>query len=117
MPPKSKKKKQSTGNNLPFILLAIGLVLLIAAGVWLLGRGQQVSTTVVRTSLADATTAHEQKTALFLDVRSEAQFAESHVAGAYNILSSCFPTVLGSWIKSNGSSPIAPDRMRRAALV
>lgn len=95
MPPKSKKKNQSTGNNLPFILLAIGLVLLIAAGVWLLGRGQQVSTTVVRTSLADATTAHEQKTALFLDVRSEAQFAESHVAGAYNIPEQLLPNRFG----------------------
>jgi 3-mercaptopyruvate sulfurtransferase SseA len=75
--------------------MAIGLVLLFAAV--LFGRALRApseataaptpagSAETPRVSLADAKAAYDQRTAVFLDVRSADDYAASHVPGAVSI--------------------------------
>ena len=98
----SKKKTQPKSNtNLPFVLLGIGLVLMIAAAIWLLGSGGAPSLPAQeRVSLSDAKAAFDAKTAVFLDVRGEDQFAASHIPGAVNIPEQLLPGRFGELPKN-----------------
>lgn len=95
-----KKRSKTRNNTIPLITMGVGLLLIIAAGAWLLsntGRepatgGGGASTTsgipfpeVPRVSLSDSKAAYDLGSAVFLDVRSPQQYAESHIPEAINI--------------------------------
>jgi 3-mercaptopyruvate sulfurtransferase SseA len=86
--------------NRAFLILVIaGGLLLISAAIWLLlsntnGGGQTASqptseedvlAALPRISLEEAKTAYDQQSAVFLDVRTAEQYAQSHVPGAISI--------------------------------
>lgn len=80
----------------PIILIGAGVLILIAVGVFLLS-SLPTSTApqtapfaipypnVVRLSLADAKTAYDNQSALFVDVRDAGSYASDHIKGAVNI--------------------------------
>lgn len=88
---------------LPFVLIAIGVILLLGAAIYLLNPlqeqvGSPVATAtqpatnlrvpfpeVRRISLGDAKAAWDTKQAVFVDVRGDPYYSEGHIPGALNI--------------------------------
>ncbi len=105
MPSQKPVKKKST-SQAPILLIAAGLLLMVVAVVILLS-GQPGTTAAVepttqsaqpnaaatatavasvpRITPADALSAQQNESAVIVDVRSAAEFAQAHVAGAINI--------------------------------
>lgn len=92
--PKSKKKKNNPIG--PILLIASGIIVILAIVVWQLTSGAQAAESganstaqttsgVLRVSLNEARTAFEDGSALFLDVRDADSFAAGHIPGAINI--------------------------------
>ena len=85
----------------PLILIAIGLLLMAGAVIWLiLNPGQPKAAAprptatndpnapfsqIQRVLLEDAKTAFDQKSAVFIDVRSAKSYTTAHIPGALNI--------------------------------
>ena len=82
----------------PIVIVALGIVLIISAGVWLLKTpvtSPPVTPTaqqnviseadIPRVSLADAKAALDSGRAIFVDVRSLAAYAQSRIPGALSI--------------------------------
>ncbi len=113
------KKSNDTNNAIPLILIAAGIVLIIIVLIWQLFMAQSnpaqsdaiqptVTTEIpypeiARASLSDAYSAFQNKSAVFIDVRSVDNFSQSHVAGAINLpldqLESQIPKMdLQAWI-------------------
>jgi hypothetical protein len=91
-------------NPFPWILMASGVLLLLAGLAWLLLN--QPSAPVVtpipasvekveRVSLEDAKAAFDSGTAVFLDVRSESSYVASHTPTAISIPIGELPTRMG----------------------
>jgi len=94
------RKRQTTNSYGPFILIGVGAVLLFVLAILLIGNatgGNQNAGSptqsalgipfpdVVRVTLDDAKKAYDAKSAVFVDVRDAASYAESHISGAINI--------------------------------
>ena len=88
-----RKKKQT---RRPVALLLIGFLFMIGAvALWILEPGQDRTPAsqnasipfpeIARTNLNDAVRAFETGSAIFLDVRTEAEFAQSRIPGSKNI--------------------------------
>jgi len=83
---------------LPILILAAGLIVLLGAGLWALNPMKSLATSTP-TSLAgpipfaeiprvrppDAKAAYDLKNAVFVDVRGEPFYSESHIPGARSI--------------------------------
>lgn len=110
MKKQANSKKPST--LIPAILIGIGALLVFAVlAIQLLqspGTAQSPAASppsqqaqnipepgIQRVSLADAKTAFDQKTALFLDVRDEGSYAAGHIPGAVNIPEALLESRLG----------------------
>jgi hypothetical protein len=105
-----KNKRRSS--RFPIALIALGFLLIIAAGVWYLRTSStpQVEAEipnseidVPRVSVADAKAAYDTGTAVFLDVRDAGSYTRSHIAGAISIPLGELPTRVdeldaSSWI-------------------
>jgi 3-mercaptopyruvate sulfurtransferase SseA len=98
-----RKKKQT---RRPVALLLIGFLFMIGAvALWILEPGQERTPTsqnasipfpeIARTNLNDAVRAFESGSAIFLDVRTEAEFAQSRIPGSKNIPLDELPDRLG----------------------
>jgi hypothetical protein len=96
MPEKSSRKtRKSTRkgrNPLPILFLGLGGVILIALALLLLSRNTPASPTPLpgapnasRVTLAEAKTAHEDGSAIFLDVRTTESFQLKHITSAVSI--------------------------------
>ena len=88
-----RKKKQT---RRPVALLLIGFLFMIGAvALWILEPGQDRTPAsqnasipfpeIARTNLNDAVSAFETGSVIFLDVRTEAEFAQSRIPGSKNI--------------------------------
>jgi 3-mercaptopyruvate sulfurtransferase SseA len=102
----SARRRQSS--SFPLALIALGLLLILAAGGWYLyqvlnpeGTVQSLPQSeseddgVPRVSLADAKAAYETGSAVFLDVRDAESYAQSHITGALSIPLSELPDRMG----------------------
>ena len=92
-------QRRTSPSILPFVLVALGLVLILGAGVWYytmtLSPPELVQPSspveeenypdIARVSLADAKAAYDTGSAVFLDVRSADSYAQSHIPGALSI--------------------------------
>ena len=91
----ARRKKRKSGSSVPIVIVAAGLVLIFVALVWFLNQdgGPAASPPaanipfpeIPRVSLADAKAAHETGAAIFLDVRGEPIYQQSHIPGALSI--------------------------------
>lgn len=89
----------------PLLLVGLGLLLMIAAAVWLVRSSEQSTARksvaaapaftapaqaaeVERVSLEEARAAFDLKQAVFIDARGEQSFAEGHIPGAIPMTSS-----------------------------
>jgi 3-mercaptopyruvate sulfurtransferase SseA len=93
----SKTKRSTTSSRRPILLILMGLLFLVGAGlIWNmlptaapLSPGNQNPPASVdeveRVSITDAGDAHERGQAVFLDVRPAGDYETSHVAGAVSI--------------------------------
>jgi hypothetical protein len=99
----SLKRKQQ---RRPVVLLLIGFLLMIAAiALWVFDPGggstpgpQDANIPypeIARTSLGDAKNAYDTGSAVFLDVRTEPEFAQSRIPGSLNIPLTELPDRLG----------------------
>ena len=91
------QKSNSTANNLPLLLIAGGVVIILAILIWQFviqqptpAANQPVSANIPfanisRTSLADAKAALDSKGAIFVDVRDLDIYNSGHVSGALSI--------------------------------
>lgn len=92
--PKSSNRR----NPIPLILMIAGGLLLISAGIWTFSISNPTTPAakvpveaedsypqIARVSLADAKSAYDSGSALFLDVRDAESYAASHIPGALNI--------------------------------
>lgn len=89
--------KSSSGSLWPILMMGIGLILILGAGIWYLNpfgpKADLAATPIVentypeipRVSLADAKAAYETGSAVFVDVRDAQSYAQSHVKGALSI--------------------------------
>jgi len=91
--------QNSARKSLPLVVVGIGGILLVVAGLWTMsGRspapGTPVPTTIAptidsaqvpRVSLDEAKGAYEAGSAVFVDVRSRASYEASHIPGALSI--------------------------------
>jgi 3-mercaptopyruvate sulfurtransferase SseA len=99
-------------NPLPWVLVGVGALLLLAGLAWLV-LNQQVAVVVTptpalveqveRVPLDDAKAAFESGKAVYLDVRASSSFEASHIPGAVSIPLNDLPTRMGeldpgSWI-------------------
>jgi 3-mercaptopyruvate sulfurtransferase SseA len=98
---KMPQEKYRNPGRWPLIFLAMGILLMVGAVGWVvanLTRPTQVATApptavqdripyanITRVSLPDAKAAYELKTAVFLDIRGEPYYSESHIPGALSI--------------------------------
>jgi len=93
MMPRRKKK-----SILPVVLISIGVLLMLGAVLWVLnplGTGVAPTPTapvarspypeVTRVSLADAKAAFDTGSAIFIDVRGEPHYSESHIPDALSL--------------------------------
>lgn len=91
-----KSSRNAANNSVPLMLIGAGAVIIIAVLIWqvLSTPSQNASTTannnvpysnVARVSLAEAKTALDQKTAIFVDVRDAQFFLDGHIPAAINI--------------------------------
>lgn len=98
--PKSQKRVQPVSSTGPLILIAVGVVLILIVLILTLmnaqagGKQANVQPTAAsdipypeidRVSLADALSALNANTAIFVDVRSAESFDQSRIPGAINI--------------------------------
>ncbi len=95
------KKSNSNNDSAPVILMAAGLVLIIIVLIWQLYKSQSNNIVhsmliptatseipypeVTRVSLKDARIAFDEKTAVFVDVRSADSYGQGHIPGAINL--------------------------------
>ena len=105
----------SNRSNRPVLLIAIGAVLIVfAVAVLLLNPPVQTATLpstslpsesvfpeIPRVSLADAKTAHDAGTAIFVDARPAASYTLGHIPGALSIPADELPKRLGELTKSH----------------
>jgi 3-mercaptopyruvate sulfurtransferase SseA len=100
LPPKRKQKRR------PIALLVIGFLLMAAAiALWVLdpGGGSPAPTPganipfpeIARTGLSEAKQAYDSGMAVFLDVRTEPEYAQSRIPGSKNIPLDELPDRLG----------------------
>jgi 3-mercaptopyruvate sulfurtransferase SseA len=100
LPPKKKQTRR------PVALLVIGFLLMAAAiALWVLDtRGGSPTPTqaanipfpeIARTGLSDAKGAYDSSSAVFLDVRTEPEYAQSRIPGSKNIPLEELPDRLG----------------------
>lgn len=95
MSPVQRKKNRVP---IPVLFISIGLLLIAAALIWALPQNPTPATPapvaqatentypeIQRVSLEDARAAYDDGTAVFVDVRDAASYAESHVTGALSI--------------------------------
>lgn len=82
-------KKSSTSSNGPLYLIILGIVVIIGLVLWQgISRsvannpGTSQTSTVERTSLAQAKQAYDNRSAIFLDVRDIEFYNESHITGS-----------------------------------
>jgi len=96
-----KKRTQPRSKLVPFLLMALGLVLVIGAMAFALNLPSTPATptastssnsgpmipfsSVPRISLADAKAAHELGSAVFMDVRGEPWYSTGHIQGAVSV--------------------------------
>lgn len=96
-----KKRTQPRSKLVPFLLMALGLVMVIGAMAFALNQAATPATptagaasnsgamipysSVPRISLADAKAAHELGSAIFMDVRGEPWYSNSHILGAVSV--------------------------------
>lgn len=87
------RRQKKSNSQLPLILIVFGSLLVIGALVYLGISGRQPVTSnanvpypeMERITLAEAKAAHDQGTAVFLDVRDSDSYNARHVTGAVNI--------------------------------
>jgi hypothetical protein len=96
-------------NIFPLLLVIVGALLLIGAGVWFFYLEPQSSQQPVtvpqeqdipypeisRVSLPDAKAALDQGTAILVDVRGEQYYQQSHIAGALSLPEDQLPDRIG----------------------
>jgi hypothetical protein len=96
-------------NIFPLLLVIVGALLLIGAGVWFFylepQSGQQPVAVqpeqdipypeISRVSLADAKAALDRGTAVLVDVRGEEYYQQSHIAGAVSLPEDQLPVRIG----------------------
>jgi hypothetical protein len=96
-----KKRTQPRSKLVPFLLMALGLVMVIGAMAFALNLPSTPATptastssntgamipfsSVPRISLADAKAAHELGSAIFMDVRGEPWYSNGHIQGAVSV--------------------------------
>ena len=96
-----KKRTQPRSKLVPFLLMALGLVMVIGAMAFALNPSATPATptagatsnsgamipysSVPRISQADAKAAHELGSAIFMDVRGEPWYSNSHIQGAVSV--------------------------------
>jgi hypothetical protein len=91
-------KEHNAGSFWPIVMMAVGIILIVGAGIWYLNpfgskTENQLATPFVedtypeipRVSLADAKAAFDMGSAVFVDVRDSGSYAQSHVKGAISI--------------------------------
>jgi hypothetical protein len=92
-------RRRNSNSIFPVLLIGLGLVLIFGAVVWFInnqggptlaaepaGSENQIPySDVPRVSLADARAAYETGSAVFIDVRGEPYYSQSHIAGALSI--------------------------------
>ena len=97
----AKKRIQQRSKLIPFLLMALGLVMVIGAMAFALNTARTPATptantssnsgamipfsSVPRISLADAKAAHELGSAIFMDVRGEPWYTNGHIQGAVSV--------------------------------
>jgi hypothetical protein len=92
------KRRQKNQSRRPIVFIGAGVLFMIAAVlIWMLYRpdqSEQAANTpqpavnsgqIERLSLSDAKSAYDQESAVFLDVRTRAEYDESHIPGAISI--------------------------------
>lgn len=92
--------KRSPASPWPLVMILVGVLLIVGAGVWmltagnLLGGGAATEEVIItedaydsipRVSLADARAAFESGSAVFLDVRDADSYAQGHIQGAISL--------------------------------
>ena len=95
---KRRKASKAAGRNnlIPIILIGAGALLILAMLVWQAISNSPANTSgspqsdlpypeVERVTIADARTALDQQSAVFLDVRDTGSFDAGHIPGAINI--------------------------------
>jgi hypothetical protein len=95
----SRQNRRNPNSTIPLILFAAGVVFILAAVIWTIQQGGTPARSVAeapantnpaavplpgiaRVSVEEARAAYEGGEAVFLDVRNEEGYAESHVPGA-----------------------------------
>lgn len=95
---------ENSKNPLPWIVIAGGLLLVLAGVAWVILKQPSAPVTmptpasvsqVQRVSLADAKAAFDANMAVFLDVRDNSSYAARHIPGALNIPPADLPTRIG----------------------
>jgi hypothetical protein len=91
------QKTSQRSNQIPLMLIAGGVVIILALLVWQLSSQSPAApatqsananlpyASIQRVSLSDAKTALDKKTAVFVDVRDLDVYNSAHVTGAINI--------------------------------
>lgn len=92
-------QRRVSSSILPLVLVALGVLLILGAGVWYYTMTlsppelaqpsspveEENYPDVGRVSLADAKVAYDTGSAVFVDVRSADSYAQSHIPGALSI--------------------------------
>ena len=92
-------RRRKSNTILPLVIASAGGVLILIAVLWLLyppaggesrtadapAAGAPIDEDVPRASLADAKAAFDTGTAIFVDVRGEPYYSQSHIPGALSI--------------------------------
>ncbi len=106
------ERQRSSRPVWPLVLMIIGLVLIIGAGIWYLNAfdgaaaiSEQPPTEdplpkIERVSLPDAKTAFDNSAAVFVDVRDAQSYASEHLKGAKSIPLDDIPARLGELDKN-----------------
>ena len=95
------------GKLIPILLVLLGALLLVGAGVWFFflgGQEESVATPpqanipypeVPRALLDEAKQAYDNGSAVFVDVRGEQYYQQTHIAGAFSLPEDQLPARLG----------------------
>lgn len=92
-------KRSGRGSILPILMMVVGLILIVGAGIWYVSAltngspntSEQAAGVegnypeIPRVSVADAKAAYDIGTAVFVDVRDGGEYALSHIPGALSI--------------------------------
>jgi hypothetical protein len=102
-------QQTTRGKVFPLLLVMLGVVLLVGAGAWFFVFQPQSDTgpagsapdseipypEIPRVPLAEAKAAFDHQTAVFVDVRGETFYQQSHIAGARSLPEDQLPDRLG----------------------